>query len=87
MLIISIPRSVNAMGDRIDAIETAIQDIVSNSPRPTNSTHHGRNASSTSRTVPNGNKSTDSGDDSLMLTSAPQGMSDDSSSTIGADRP
>lgn len=75
------------MGDRIDAIETAIQDIVSNSPLPADSKSHARNASGTVRpTDPNGNRSTDSGDDSLMLTSAPQGMSDDSGSTIGVGR-
>lgn len=84
---------VNAMGDRIDVIETAIQDIVSNHPaappttgngeKPASNGDQAQDRISSSRGQQRDQGDASSGDDSLLLTSAPQGISDDSGSTIG----
>lgn len=78
------------MGDRIDTIETSIQDIINDGAalnQPNHATGTNKTAKANSSTSSNdplsegGNNS--AGDDSLMHTAPPEGVSDDSSSTIG----
>lgn len=80
------------MGERIDVIETAIQDIVSNHPAPpqpqngtkaTSGSEQIQDRIQTGRDHQRDRRASSPGDESLMLTSAPHGMNDDSGSTIG----
>lgn len=76
------------MGDRIDVIETSIQDIINNDVPTATSTNKATNAVNNGLTdtpAPEGGNSS-TGDDSLMHTAAPEGVSDDSSSTIDGGR-
>ncbi|KAJ9125196.1 hypothetical protein QFC22_000150 [Naganishia vaughanmartiniae] len=80
---------MNAMGDRIDTIETSIQDIINaDDAAPKHATGTGKTAnaarnSPTNSSLPEGGNNSAS-DDFLMHTAPPEGVSDDSSSTIGA---
>lgn len=75
------------MGERIGVIETAIQYIVSNHPAPpqpqngakaTPGTEHVQGSIPFGREQQRDQRASSPGDESLMLTSAPQGMNDDS---------
>ncbi|KAJ9108843.1 hypothetical protein QFC21_000163 [Naganishia friedmannii] len=77
---------MNAMGDRIDTIETSIQDIINdvevhNHAAGTNKTAKANRSGSTNSPLPEGGTNS-TGDDSLMHTAPLEGVSDDSSSTI-----